>query len=66
LSEAVVTNSLRVGTTARDEKPELVLPRTTAFFTGASLLLAVVLLAILVAAVVVLVEFHWLVGDPAD
>jgi hypothetical protein len=41
-----------------DEKPELFLPKTTAFFTGASLLLLLVFLAILVAAAVVLLELH--------
>jgi hypothetical protein len=49
------------------EKPELFLPKTTAFFTGASLLLLLVFLAILVAAAVVLLELHsGYGGTPAD
>jgi hypothetical protein len=52
--------------TQPDEKPNLFLPRTTAFFTGATLLLALVCLAILVVAAVLLVEFHWLAGGAAS
>ena len=51
--------------TEQDEKPTLFLPRTTAFFTGATLLLALVCLAILVVAAVLLVKFHWLAGGGA-
>jgi hypothetical protein len=53
--------------TEPDEKPTLFLPKTTAFFTGASLLLALVFLAILIVAGVLLLEFHLLWGGtPAD
>jgi hypothetical protein len=43
------------------ETPELLLPRTTGFVLGASVL--VVLL--LVAAAVFLLEIHWILGGPA-
>jgi hypothetical protein len=53
--------------TEPDEKPTFFMPKTTAFFTGASLLLALVFLAILVVAAVLLLEFHVLWdGSPAD
>jgi hypothetical protein len=53
--------------TEPDEKPELFLPKTTAFFTGVSLLLSLVFLAILVFAAVLLLEFHGLGGGaPTD
>ena len=49
------------------DKPELFLPKTTAFFTGATILLMLVFLAILIAGAVVLVELHWaFAGGPAD
>jgi hypothetical protein len=47
------------------EKPELFLPKTTAFFTGASLLLLLVFLAILVVAAMLLVDLHWALGGGA-
>jgi hypothetical protein len=51
--------------TVPDEKPELFLPRTTAFFLGASLLLLLLFLAVLVTAVLLL---HGLFvgGAPGD
>ena len=49
--------------TEPDEKPELFLPKTTVFFTVASLLLMLVFLAILVLG---LVELHWFFSGPAD
>jgi hypothetical protein len=49
--------------TEPDEKPELFLPKTTVFFTVASLLLLLVFLAILVVGPV---ELHWVLGGPAD
>jgi hypothetical protein len=48
--------------TERDEKPKLFLPKTTAFFLGASVLLLLVFLAILALAAYLL---HGAAG-PAD